>query len=124
MASRKKKLKEKVPEKKLSESFLEFAWPLLELADTNLGKPEMEVILNIPFTIWNAVILDAEDSNNHFVDMLRKLTAGDPIIEQMLERRRTEFAHDRRLIGTYTLLQENGEWRLRVEHRASRPPPR
>jgi hypothetical protein len=72
--------------------------------------------------VWNAVVYDAVAGNDQFITSIRELTSGDPntaaLIEGLIRRKETEFGDDERLIGEYTLLQQNGEWKLRVEARS------
>jgi hypothetical protein len=113
------------PDRKISEAFLEFAWPLIELAGPGAAKRDIEQILKIAFTVWNSAVFDAANGNDHHVTSMRELTASDPLsaalVEQMLSRKMSEFADDQRLIGKYTVSRKNGEWRLRAEARDPGP---
>ena len=40
------------------------------------------------------------------------------LIEGLIRRKEVEFGDDGRLIGEYTLRQQNGEWNLRAEARS------
>ena len=109
------------PRTKISETFLRFAAPLSDAAGGGLAKEEFERILKIAFTVWNAAVLVEVNGTNKHVSEVRRLTSGDPImaamIEPMIRRTAIEFGDDLRLIGEYTLTQQNGEWRLRAEAR-------
>lgn len=119
------KSKGKFPDRKISETFLEFAMPLIELEGSDASKQDIEDILKIAFTVWNSAVLDAANGNDCRVTRMRELTVSDPLsaalMEQMLSRKISEFADDQRLIGEYALFQKNGEWRLRVEARDPSP---
>jgi hypothetical protein len=109
-----------VPDKKISETFLAFAEPLfMEGADTAPTRHQVEQILKVAFTVWNAIVFDTVHGNDRYVSDLRKLMAKDPlsvaIVEGMITRKLTEFADDLRVIGDYELYEKNGEWRLRAE---------
>ena len=123
MAARKKR--SRFPERKISETFLDFASPLLELAAPGVAKEDVEEAFRIAFTTWNAVVFDAVDGDDRFVSKLRELTADDPVstalLEQMLSRKRREFADDERVIGDYKIYRKDGEWRLWAEARDPRP---
>ena len=109
---------------KISETFLKFAEPLTDALGEGITKEQLEQILKIAFTVWNAVVFDTVAGNNDFVSQLRSLSSGDPVaatIEQMIRRKRKAFADDLRLIGNYKLTWTNGEWRLWAEARAPTP---
>jgi len=109
---------------KISEAFLDFASPLIEAADPHAGPAEIEPILKIAFTVWNAVVFDTVNGNTRFVDKIRQATASDLVpaafVELLLSRKRLVFGNDERLIGRYELRQTDGEWVLRAEARNPR----
>ena len=47
------------PTRKISDTFLDFAEPLLSPLGAEASKQEMEGALQIAFTVWNAVVFDA-----------------------------------------------------------------
>jgi hypothetical protein len=110
------------PDTKISETFLKFAAPLTEPLGPEITKDQFEEALKIAFTVWNAVVYDAVAGNDQFITSVRGLTSGDPmtaaLIERLIRRKEVEFGDDGRLIGEYTLRQENGEWNLRAEARS------
>jgi hypothetical protein len=101
------------PNRKISETFLQFAAPVL----LDLGGEEAEhrarETLKVSFTVWNAVVFaDVLDEHRHLHE-IRRLTAGNPgtaqLIEQLIARKRALFADDERLIGNWQLtLTEDG----------------
>ena len=109
------------PNGKISETFLAFAAPLLDAAGGKATKEQVERILQIAFTVWNSVVFDTVNGNNHYVTEIRQLTVGDPtssmLVEQMIDRKKTMFPDDPRLIGEYKLTKKPGEWRLWAEAR-------
>ena len=109
------------PNRKISETFLAFAAPLLEAAGGKATKKQVERILKTAFTVWNSVVFDTINGNNHYVTEIRQLTVGDPassmLVEQMIDRKNTMFPDDQRLIGEYKLTKKPGEWRLWAEAR-------
>ena len=109
------------PDTKISETFLKFAEPLTEPLGPEITKDQLEEALKIAFTVWNAVVYDAVAGNDQFITSVRGLTSGDPmtaaLIEGLIRRKEVEFGDDGRLIGEYTLRQQNGEWNLRAEAR-------
>ena len=113
------------PDRKISETFLDFASPLLNAMPDNAGEREFESVLKLAFTVWNAVVLaDAAGEEKHLSEM-RKLLSRDPVsrslVEQMIVRKRTQFGDDHRLIGEYRLRVENGGFNLRAEARSPYP---
>jgi hypothetical protein len=114
------------PDRKISETFLEFSEPLLETEGAPPTAQEAEKVLQLASTIWNAVVYDTVHGNTEWVTRLRNLIAGQPplvaLIEQMILRKRSWFGHDLRLIGEFKILEKDGEWRLRAEARAPTAP--
>jgi hypothetical protein len=109
------------PQTKISETFLSFASPLSDAVGEGITKEQLERILQIAFTVWNAVVFDTVRGNSTHVSHIRRLTAGNPMeakmIENLIRRKQEEFADDHRLIGEYALVLKNGEWILRAEAR-------
>ena len=79
------------PERKISETFLDFASPLLKLAPLGVAEEDVEHVLKIAFTAWNAVVSNSVNDNDRYASRLRELTVGDPVstalVEQMLSRK-------------------------------------
>jgi hypothetical protein len=110
------------PDTKISEAFFDFAQPLFETEGGPPTQEEMEKALQLASTVWNAVVFDTVQGNMKFVTMARALVADHPplpaMIEHLILRKQTVFGHDLRLVGEYSLLGQDGDWRLRVEVRA------
>jgi len=116
------KAREKLPHRKISETFLDFAAPLLDPLGAEAPEQEMENALKIAFTVWNALVFDAVDRSSRWVDRLRSYLAGqDPrvqaLVEQLVARKRSLFRDDHRLIGEYQFYRHHGQLRLRAEAR-------
>ena len=109
------------PDTKLSETFLEFAEPLLEKEGASPTAQEVETVLQLASTIWNAVVLDTIHGSSEWVKRVQSQMAGHPsldvLAEQMIVRKQSLFGHDLRLVGELKILGNEGEWRLRVEAR-------
>jgi hypothetical protein len=120
-ASTEKNTNRPPPDTKISEAFLEFAEPLLEKEGAPPTAQEVEKVLQLASTIWNAVVLDTVRGNTDWVTKVRIQIAGHPpleaIVEQMIVRKQSLFGHDLRLVGEFKILGKEGEWRLRVEAR-------
>jgi hypothetical protein len=120
-ASTEKNTNRPPPDTKISEAFLEFAEPLLEKEGAPPTAQEVEKVLQLASTIWNAVVLDTVRGNTDWVTKVRIQIAGHPpleaMVEQMIVRKQSLFGHDLRLVGEFKILGKEGEWRLRVEAR-------
>ncbi len=107
-----------LPNRKISETFLDFAGPFIETAGGEATKDQIEQILKIAFTVWNSVVLDAVGQ----VTELKQCFAGDALstvlVEQMIARKKATFNDDLRLIGYYRIMKKYGEYYLQAEARA------
>lgn len=117
-----KKNKDKAfPDKKISETFLDFASPLFEIAGEKPTKEQVESALKLAFTVWNSVVFDTVGGNSKNVTTLKQLVSNNPpcaaLLDQMLTRKRTLFGDDLRLIGEYKITKKLFKWNLRVEAR-------
>lgn len=95
------------PDRKISETFLDFAAPAM--GDLPSEEPEHKAreALKVCFTVWNAVVFADVLKNNQFLEGIRALTAGNAgtacLMEQLIARKRTLFADDERLIGNWVV---------------------
>lgn len=116
-----KKKKNKFPDKKISETFLNFASPIIDSLGNDPTQDQIESVLKIAFTVWNSVVLDTVRGNSEFVSQIKILMKDDPIssimFDQMINRKLDMFPDDNRMIGDYKLTKKNNEWRLRAEAR-------
>lgn len=108
-------------ESKISAAFLEFAQPILGEGGS-LTAEQIEQMLRVAFVSWNAVVYDTVHRNTQWVTRLRTQVAPDAalsaVVEGLIDRKRTQFGNDLRLVGSYKMVEANGEWRLRVEARS------
>jgi hypothetical protein len=115
------------PERKISETFLDFASPLLDVLPHGVGKAEFESVLKIAFTVWNAVVYADVTGDEKHLETIRKLTAQDPdpialpLIKQLIDRKRAVFGADHRLIGEYRVTAKWGGFNLWAEARTPYP---
>lgn len=114
-------------ERKISETLLDFAQPLLECVPENLPPQRLEEYLRLPITIWNAVILDELGTMPGAVAQVRSRVerAGNTIqiavVHSMIERKRTCFGSDHRLIGRHWVdVDSSGTIQVRAEARLPR----
>lgn len=111
----------KFPDRKISDTLLQFAEPLLHAFGPNATEAQMEQPLKIAWTVWNAVVYADVAKKGHTLDLLRSSMERDfeskVLVEALIERKRTVFGDDQRLIGEYNLFRKDGEIRLRAEAR-------
>ena len=109
------------PNRKISETFLEFAEPLLVPLGPSATEHEMNQALQIAFAVWNAVVYETANDDTQYLQMLQDLTAGQPeivaLVNQLIERKRYQFGNDHRLVGHFELTIHEGELNLRAEAR-------
>jgi len=109
------------PDRKISETFLHFAEPLLELIGPEATEHDMEEALKIAFTVWNAVLYETANGETRFLDMLRESMMSEPqlaaVVGQLIARKRSLFGDDHRVVGQYKLTCKDGELRLWAEAR-------
>lgn len=109
------------PDRKISDTFLQFSEPLLDAFGPNATEAQMEQPLKIAWTVWNAVVYADAGGNKQMLDKVRSSMAHDPqlkgFVEFLIDRKRMVFGDDPRLIGEYKLFRKDGEIRLRAEAR-------
>ena len=109
------------PDRKISDTFLQFAEPLLVAFGPNVTESQMEQPLMIAWTVWNAVVYADVGGNNQMLENVRASMGHDPqlksFVESLIDRKRKVFGDDHRLIGEYKLFRKDGEIRLRAEAR-------
>jgi hypothetical protein len=117
--------REKFSNRKISETFLDFAAPLLDPLGAKATKLEMDNALQIAFTVWNAAVFDAVNHSSGWLDQVRDLASHNPgvraLVEQLIARKQSLFGNDLRLIGKYQFFRRHGELRLRAEARQPNP---
>ena len=114
-------------QRKISETLLDFAQPLLECVPAHLPPQRLEEYLRLPITIWNAVILDELGTMPGAVAQVRSRIAhaGNAIqmeaFDSMVERKRASFGSDHRLIGRHWVhVDPDGTFHIRAEARLPR----
>ena len=111
----------KFPNRKISETFLEFSLPLLEAIGPAATKNQVEKVLQITYSVWNSLVLDTVRGGEKNISLLRETVEGDQMassmIEQLISRKMELYTADLRLIGEYKVTQKKGEWRLRADAR-------
>ena len=111
------------PDRKISETFIDFAAPFVAMIDENTTQSQVEQGFKIAFTVWNAVVIDTVNNNDHFVSTLHGLISSEPegraLIDQLIARKRERFADDLRLIGNCRLTYDKGDLHVWAEARRS-----
>jgi len=106
----------KFPDRKISDTFLQFAEPLLDAVGPNGTEAQMEQPLMIAWTVWNAVVYADAGENKQMLDKVRASMAHAPqlkgFVEFLIDRKRMVFGDDHRLIGEYKLFRKHGGIRL------------
>lgn len=109
------------PDRKISETFLHFADPLLQDLGPRATIDQMEQALKLAFTVWNGVVYDDANGNSHYLDMMRNQTRHErdiaAMVDQLIDRKRTLFGDDDRLVGEFKFIRKGGNLHLRAEAR-------
>ena len=90
--------------RKVSEIFLEYAAPMLTDAPSKVSRPNMQEMLDVLASIWNAVVIDEWNDNDAFVTEMRQRLAAEPqlgaaVFEPFLERKRELFGEHKWAVG-------------------------
>lgn len=103
-----------MPSRKISATLIDFAQPILKHIDENTTQKQVEKGLMLAVCVWNAVVLDLWKSENRCLEKIRSLfdETDDPrcsqLIETLVERKRTRFAHDLRAISHFSVELNQG----------------
>ena len=109
------------PDRKISETFLDFAGPTIQDLPSEGPEHRARQALQVCFTVWNAVIF-ADVLNDHgYLDQIRHLVAGNPeaglLVEQMITRKRKLFPDDERMIGDWEVTRTEDGINVRADAR-------
>ncbi len=109
------------PDRKISETFLHFAEPLLHDLDSETPEQRAQVALELSFVAWNAVIFADVLNDHRHLDEIRRLMAAKPetavLMERLIARKRSLFADDQRMIGTWEVTRTEDGINLRTDAR-------
>jgi hypothetical protein len=116
------------PNRKISETFLQFAAPMLKDLPVEAPEQQAREALEVSYTAWNAVVFADVLNDHRHLDYIRRLTADKPevalLMEQLIARKRTFFADDEQLIGTWEVTRTEDGINLRADARDPRSLPR
>jgi hypothetical protein len=105
------------PDRKISETFLLFAAPLIH--PEGGSQHRYEAIMQVAFTAWNAVIHADLLGDDYHLKLVRTLMSNNPesssLIEGLIERKRELFGDDPRMIGKYQVTKTEDGINLRAE---------
>jgi len=107
------KMKE-LPNRKISETILDFGKAIIQELPEPYTKVELEAAIKIVVMVWNAVVLDKSNKNKSFVSQLLELVDNEPFevklaIKRLINRKNKKFGDDPRSVGNYWIKEENGE---------------
>jgi len=109
------------PDRKISETFLDFAAPLLATMPDDATEARVEKVLSIAFAVWNGIVLDGVNANEDHMIKVREQVARYPVLKalvaELADRKHTLFRDDQRLIGEYKVTRKHGELNLWAEAR-------
>ncbi len=112
-----------VPNKKISETLLEFAAPLIDSLGENPNKADLESVLRLASGIWNACVMDQWYGTTDHVEAMRDQVRHDPgysaLVEDLIERKQKVYGDDSRGITNEHVLEKNGELVVRAEARGN-----
>jgi len=110
------------PSLKISQTFIDFVKPVMPPVDENTTEDQIRTFFELGFMVWNAVLLDSVNKNNFYKGYIEDLLSQNPgfdmFIRPLIERRKTLFANDKRLIGNFTVIYKDGNLNVRAEARA------
>ncbi|WP_426756151.1 hypothetical protein [Myxococcus sp. Y35] len=113
-----------LPTKKVSETLLEFARPILDgVEESEDPEAELFTCLALALSVWNAVVQDTWEPEKGWVERARATLRRMPrdVRESMLhdfellvERKRRHFADDPRLLDALDVVQRPGDLGVRL----------
>jgi hypothetical protein len=109
------------PDRKISETFLRFAAPILHDLPSEAPEQRAREALRVSFTAWNAVVFADVLNDHRYLDEIRRLTADKPetalLMERLIARKRALFADDERLIGSWEVTRTEDGINLHADAR-------
>lgn len=112
-----------IPTKKISLTLIEYAEPLMNELGDGYSQSDLERVLKLATTVWNACILDQWHSTTKHVQALRRQFSNAEdlmpavIVETLIMRKQQHFGNDPRAITNECIIVKNGEFVVRAEAR-------
>ncbi len=115
-------MRSRFPDRKISETIIDFAKPVLEMLPPDATPEAVTDVIKITSLAWNAVVFADAKGNDEYLRELRTRLAEHPdravFMNLLVERKRSCFSEDMRLIGDYRVSWSNGEIHLWAEARS------
>jgi hypothetical protein len=115
------------PNRKISETFLHFAEPILHNLPSEAPEDGAREALKVAFTAWNAVVFADVLNDHRHLHEIRRLTSDKPdialLMEQLIARKRALFADDERMIGSWEITRTEDGINLHADARDPRSLP-
>jgi len=112
------------PSLKISQTFIDFVKPLMSIVDQNTTEDQIKDAFQIAYTVWNGVIMDSVNQDDHYIKRLYQLVPKHSeyteLLDQLILRKKTLFAEDKRLIGNYKVTYKDGDLHVRAEARSAK----
>ena len=117
-----KATKSGVPNRKISETLIDFASPILDSAPEGVTAEELKKGLVVAVTVWNAVVIEEWGFEQKYFDDIHKRLRSNPesaeLIEALVERKRKKFAGDLRAISDFDVkVKKDGTFSISAEAR-------
>ena len=116
------------PDRKISETFLHFAAPMLHDLPSKAPEHRAREALQVAFSAWNAVVFADVLNDYRYLDEVRRLVADKPetalLVDQLIARKRAFFGDDERLIGSWEVTRTRDGINLRADARDPHTVPR
>jgi hypothetical protein len=111
-----------IPNRKISETILEYGAPILQELPENSTKEDYEAAFRLIVSAWNAVVLDEWNKTTKFEKTFLKALSPVPIqfkgIPKMLiKRKKRYYSTDPRAVGEYWVIEKNDGMVFRAEAR-------
>jgi hypothetical protein len=75
-----------VPQRKISETLLDFAAPIIETLPDDVSATQMERSLSIAYTVWNAMVLHEVKGDRHSLTLIHAAVGQDPDCHDLGQR--------------------------------------
>jgi hypothetical protein len=113
-----------LPDRKISETFLDFAAPLLQEMPADALEEAFERALKVAYAVWNAVVYaDVADDPRFLRDVRREIEEKPELarlVETLILRKRSLFGDDGRCIGTWEVRKTADGFDVRADARDPR----
>lgn len=116
--------------KKISQTLLEYAAPLLEHMPPGASFSQRHSVLQVAGTVWNALVVAQWGQHDMLPDIYRRLeqmpqpdrSSMREMIDLLVVRKRTLFPRDLRAIGNWQLrVKQDGDLALWADARGPLP---